>query len=231
MVYNDQLEITHLIDRDFAPITDRMRSVLLRLRAYPRVLAVSRQNLNKRLDRTIVETGLMALEGRLEYLEELPALCFSKIEDPQLLSEIEEAMQSAKLALTSFMEAVRTVVLPSSLYDSFRLGAPLLERLIQSSELVEDSLEGLLEKGRQELARLTVELHKVSEELDPHLTPQEAFHTYIESEHFSEGNILRETSSMLERLRTFIIEKDIVAIPSEVRCVVEETPAHMRWAF
>ena len=231
MIYNDQLEITHLIDRDFAPITERMRSVLLRLRAYPRILAVSRQNLNTHIDRTIVETGLMALEGRLEYLEQLPARCFAQIEDPQLLSDLEEAIQSAKLALSSFMEAVRSVVLPHSLYDSFRLGASLLERLIQSSELVEDSLAGLLEKGRSELDRLTVELYKASEELDSHLTPQEAFHTYIESEHFSEGNILRETTSMLERLRTFIIEKKIIAVPSEIRCVVEETPAHMRWAF
>jgi hypothetical protein len=231
MVYNDQLEITHLIDRDFAPITERMRSVLLRLRAYPRVLAVSRQNLSTRLDRTIVETGLMALEGRLEYLDELPDRYFGQIEDPQLLLDLNEATQSAKLALSSFMDAVRTVVLPQSLYDSFRLGAGLLEKLIQSSELVDDSLEGLLEKGRRELERLTAELHKASEELDPNLTPQEAFHTYIESEHFSESNILRETSSMLERLRTFILEHNIVAIPSEIRCKVEETPAHMRWAF
>src|ERR1035437_6723835 len=37
MVYNGHLETTHLLDRDFAPISERMRSVLVRLRAYPRV--------------------------------------------------------------------------------------------------------------------------------------------------------------------------------------------------
>ncbi|SRR5579883_314389 len=231
MVYIDQLEITHLIDRDFAPFTSRMHSVMMRLRGYPRVLAIARQNLNTNLDRTIVETALMALEGRLEYLEQLPGRTFSKIEDPRLIEELSDAIQSAKLALSSFMEAVRTVVLPNSMYDSFRLGSNLLERFIQTSEVINESLESLLDKGRREMDHLTVELFKASEELDPQQSPREVFHTFIESEHFSEQTILRETSSMLERLRHFILRNELVSIPSEVRCTVEETPAHMRWAF
>ncbi len=231
MIYNDQLELTHLTDRDFAPITERMRSVLLRLRSYPRVLAIARQNLSAHLDRTIVETGIGALQGRLEFLEGLPERTFSAIEDPELLEDLMDATQSAKLAISSFIEAVQSVVLPHALYDSFRLGPDLLERFIQSSELVEDSLATLLDKGRQELDRLTLELFKVCEELDPHLSPREVFHTYIESEHFSEQNILRETESMLERIRSFVISEGLIAIPSEVRCTVQETPSHMRWAF
>ncbi|MFI5202025.1 MAG: DUF885 domain-containing protein [Candidatus Kapaibacterium sp.] len=231
MIYNDQLELTHLTDRDFAPITERMRSVLLRLRSYPRVLAIARQNLSAHLDRTIVETGIGALQGRLEFLEGLPDRTFSAIEDPELLEDLKDALQSAKLAISSFIEAVQAVVLPHALYDSFRLGPDLLERFIHSSELVEDSLETLVDKGNQELDRLTLELFKVCEELDPHLGPREVFHTYIESEHFSEQNILRETENMLERIRAFVIREGLIAIPSEVRCTVKETPAHMRWAF
>src|SRR5207249_7412293 len=79
LLYGDHLELTHLLERDFAPIEQRLRSVLLRLRAYPRLLAVARQNLRSQLDRTIVETGLMALEGRLEYLEMMPAKYFGEL--------------------------------------------------------------------------------------------------------------------------------------------------------
>src|SRR5213075_1387156 len=120
------------------------------------------------LDRTIVETGLMALEGRLEYLEQIPAKCFGEVEDQKLLEDLREAIQSAKLAISSFLSAVREVVLPQALYNSFRLGADLLERFLRSSELVDESLESLLDKGRREMDRLTVELYKISEELDPH---------------------------------------------------------------
>ncbi len=231
MIYNDQLELTHLIDRDFAPLTERMRSVLARLRAYPRILAVARQNLNGHLDRTIVETGIESLEGRLAFLDTLSEQYFGKIEDPTLLQDLMDALQSARLATQTFIEAVRTVVLPHALYDSFRLGADLLERFIRSSELVDESLETLLDKGRREMDRLTLELYRASEELDPHLAPREVFHTYIESDHFSEQHILGETERMLERIRAFIVQNNLLAIPSEIRCTVRETPAHMRWAF
>jgi uncharacterized protein (DUF885 family) len=231
MSYSGQLELNHLIDRDFAPLTERMRSVLARLRAFPRVLAVARQNLGSKLDRTIVETGIESLEGILQYLDQLPAKYEGKIEDPALALELLEAIASARLAVSSFLEAVRTVVLPNAMYDSFRLGKELFERFVQSSELVTDSLETLLDKGRREMDRLTLELYQASEELDSKLTPREAFHTYIESEHFSEQTILSQTESMLERIRTYLIQNNIVAIPSEIRCTVKETPAHMRWAF
>ncbi len=231
MFYNGQLELSHLIDRDFAPLTERMRSVLARLRAYPRILAVARQNLSSNLDRTIVETSIESLEGILQYLDALPEKYADKISDANLLQDLGDAISSARLAVSSFLEAVRTVVLPNAMYDSFRLGADLFERFVQSAELVTDSLETLLDKGRRELDHLTLQLYQASEELDSKLTPREVFHTYIESEHFSEQSILSQTTTMLERIRTYLIQNNIIAIPSEVRCTVRETPAHMRWAF
>src|SRR5438067_13867888 len=36
---------------------------------------------------------------------------------------------------------------------------------------------------------------------------------------------------MLEEIRQFIIDKDIITVPSEVRCKVEETPEFLRWGF
>jgi hypothetical protein len=231
MAYNGQLELSHLIDRDFAPMTDRMRSVLARLRAYPRILAVARQNLASKLDRTIVETSIESLEGILQYLDVLPAKYEGKVQDGALLQDLSEAVPIARMAVSTFLEAIRTVVLPNAMYDSFRLGPELFERFVQSSELVEDSLEVLLDKGRREMDRLTLELYRASEELDSKLTPKEVFHTYIESEHFSEQSIISQTSNMLERIRAFLIANNIIAIPSEVRCTVRETPAHMRWAF
>lgn len=231
MVYNEQLEIMHLVDRDFAPVQERMRAVLARLESYPRVLAIARQNLSAYMDRTIVETGLEAMEGRLSYLDQLPDLVFSEIKDPQLEADLVQAIQTAKLAIRSFANAVRTVVLPMAMYDSFRLGEELMTRFIKSSELVDESLDALVEKGQREMDRLTVELYKASAELDANANPREVFHTFVESEHFSETTIVREVESMLERIRKFVIQNNLVSVPSEVRCRVQETPAHMRWAF
>jgi hypothetical protein len=231
MIYNDLLELSHLLDRDFAPLQERLHSVVMRLRAYPRVLANARQNLKTRLDRTIVEVGLAALEGRLEQVDRLSRDYLTGAEPPSLLEDLSEATQSARMAIASFIQAVRDVVLPNALYDSFRLGAELLERYIHSAELVDESLDSLREKGKREMDRLTVKLMDACASLEPGSSPREVFNTYVETEHFNERTILQETSSMLERIRAFVIRKGLVSIPSEVRCKVEETPPHMRWAF
>ena len=231
MVYDEQLELSHLLDRDFAPFQDRLRAVILRLRAYPRVLAVARQNLKMRLDRTIVEIGLAALEGRLEQLDRLPTEYLTGSEPPRMIEDLTEAMQSARMAIASFIQAIQDVVLPHAMYDSFRLGPDVLHRYLQAAELVDDPLQVLLERGYREMDRLTVKLMETCAELEPGANPREVFHTYVESEHFSERTILQETASMLERIRSFVIRRGLVSIPSEVRCSVRETPPNMRWAF
>jgi len=231
LLYGDHLELSHLVERDFAPIEQRLKSVLLRLQAYPRVLAVARQNLRSQLDRTIVETGLMALEGRLEFLETMPGKYFGELQNAGLRADLIDALLAAKLAITSFMDAIRTVVLPHALYDSFRLGPDLMQKFVRSSELMDKSLDELLAEGRREMDKLTADLLKTSESLDPRLSPREVFHNFVETDHFNEKTLLRETERMLERIRTFILQKGLIAIPSDVRCKVEETPAHMRWAF
>ena len=152
MAYNNQLELSHLIDRDFAPITERMRSVLARLRAYPHSRRGAAKSLGSKLDRTIVETSIESLEGILQYLDQLPAKYEGKIEDPALaLAELHWKPSPARGSrFPGFLEAVRTVVLPNAMYDSFRLGKELFERFVHSSELVTDSLETLLDKEANE---------------------------------------------------------------------------------
>jgi uncharacterized protein (DUF885 family) len=36
---------------------------------------------------------------------------------------------------------------------------------------------------------------------------------------------------MLEELRQYLIDRDLISVPSEVRCKVKETPSFMRWGF
>ena len=96
------------------------------------------------------------------------------------------------------------------------------------------SLDELLELRQTERANCETADHFAAAarwKLDASLSAEDAFHTYVESEHFSEKSLFRETESMLERIRTFLLEKHIISIPSEVRCKVEPTPEHMRWAF
>ncbi|HET6512399.1 MAG TPA: DUF885 domain-containing protein [Candidatus Kapabacteria bacterium] len=231
MFYNQQVSVNHLFERDYAPLDIRSRSALLRLRAIPRVLAVARQNLLNTVDKTIVETAIASFEGRISYLDELPLAHLNNVTNHGLREMLDEAVQDAKMAILSFIESMRNVLLPQASYDSFRLGAEKMTEYLARTELVTESIADLQERGQREMDRLWARMAELTREIDSAMSPEDVFRTYVESEHFSEKNLIPETESMLERIRKFLIAKNIITVPSEVRCKVAPTPAHMRWAF
>jgi uncharacterized protein (DUF885 family) len=231
MFYNQQVSVNHLFERDYAPLDVRSRSALLRLRAIPRVLAVARQNLLNNIDRTIVETAITSFEGRISYLDELEDAHLNNVTNQGLREMLDEAVQDARMAIVSFIESMRNVLLPQASYDSFRLGADKMSEYLARTELVTESIADLQERGQREMDRLWARMAELTREIDSSMSPEDVFRTYVESEHFSEKNLIPETESMLERIRKFLIAKNIITVPSEVRCKVAPTPAHMRWAF
>jgi uncharacterized protein (DUF885 family) len=53
----------------------------------------------------------------------------------------------------------------------------------------------------------------------------------VSGDHPGEEELISATRAILEDLRRFLIEREIVSLPGEVRPIVEETPAFNRWAF
>lgn len=230
MFYNQQVSLNHLFERDYASLEQRARAALLRLRAIPRVLAIARQNLLPTIDRTTVETAIASLSGRINYLDELPGL-LQPLTGTGLWTMLLEAIQDARMAITSFIESMRNVLLPAASYDSFRLGEEKMQEFLRRTELISIPVSELKAMGQREMDRLWAKLSELARAIDKELSAHEVYRTYVESEHFSERNLIPETELMLERIRKFLIQQNIVTLPSEVRCRVVPTPAHMRWAF
>ncbi len=68
-------------------------------------------------------------------------------------------------------------------------------------------------------------------ELDPERSPRDVYERYVASVHAERGELVSETEQMLEDIRSFLIDHDVITVPSEVRALVAETPRHLRWAF
>jgi len=231
MFYSTQMHIQHLFEREYCPLEDRVRAAIMRLRRVPQALAIARQNIANVVDRTIVETSISSFEGYLTFYNDVSDIYLGSIQTTTLFEEFEEALLSAKLSLASFIDSIKSVLLPKALYDYFHLGDDLLQKLIKHAELVEESTDELLTRGRIELNALTSRLLEVSRAIDPHSSPHEVFQDYVESDYFHEDIVIREVNNMLERIRSFLINRNIIAIPSDVTCKVLPTPEYMRWAF
>ncbi len=228
MWYLQALEITNFLVRSYAPLEERLRAAIGYLLNTPRVLVTARANLLPSLPRPFVETSLEAYRGMLSfYAEDLPRWA-SPLTDGALRAELDAARRAAQGAVEAFVQDLEGRYLPAS-NDDFAIGADNY-RLMLQGELVDLPLETVLAIGERDLARNLQGAREKARQVDPNATVEQVF-AMLRSEHPAAAELIPMTSSLLEELRQFLLDKDVVSVPSDVRAQVAETPAFMRWTF
>ena len=71
---------------------------------------------------------------------------------------------------------------------------------------------------------------EVASNIDGSKSPAEVI-AAVAADHPAPDTLIAETRDMLEDIRQYLIEQDIVSVPSEIRCETVPTPSFMRWAF
>jgi uncharacterized protein (DUF885 family) len=87
----------------------------------------------------------------------------------------------------------------------------------------------LQEVGRADLAANQEAFHKTAKRIDPAKDPKEVLED-IERDHPTAEGLIEDTRAMLEEIRGYLIDHDIVSVPSEERAQVIETPRFYRFA-
>ena len=228
LVYMYPTDVSIYLKRSYAPLPDRVRSMVRHLRAVPEYLSVAGGNLREQLPRAPLETAITAFEGQAGYVRGDLRGTAGKLGDRALLRELEEASAAATSALERFTELLRGRLPHAD--GSFAIGRESYEKMLRYGEMVDLPLERVLEVGEANLRRNQEMLRETAARLNPGADPA-ATMSALGKEHPSAGRLLPETARLLEEIRGFLIERDIVGVPSEVRCRVEETPPFMRWAF
>ena len=96
--------------------------------------------------------------------------------------------------------------------------------------MVDLPLEQLLNFGEADLKANMARFVEVAALVDADKSPAEVM-AEIAADHPAADALIPETRDMLEDIRQYIIDCDIVSVPSEVRCRTVPTPSFMRWAF
>jgi uncharacterized protein (DUF885 family) len=99
--------------------------------------------------------------------------------------------------------------------------------MLREGELTGLSPERVLEIGLNELRREQQVFANTARKIDPNRKPIEVFKE-IQKDHPTEEGLIPDTKKNLEAIRQFVIDHDIVTIPSPVRARVEETPQFER---
>ena len=226
MVYAEALDLNTYLKRDYAPLADRLRSIVAIEKQVPAMFAAARENLAATLPRPMVELAIEIARGGGDFLTHDLVDAVKDVKDDALQAEFKTANERATNELNAYADWLTAERLPKA-DDSFALGEQKYRRMLAVNEAIDLSPEAILEIGLAELKREQGVFTAAAKIIDPGKPAIEVFKD-IQHDHPTPEELLPDTRAHLERIRGFIVEHGLIDIPSEVRSNVVETPQYLR---
>src|SRR5215469_8635283 len=214
-----------IMSRKFAAPDERLKSLIAREKQMPAVFDAAKQNL-KNPPRIYSDIALEQLPGIISFFQKDVPNAFKEAKDQAAIQEFQKTNQQVISALEGYQKWVKDDLLPKSNGD-FKIGAENYRKKLLYDEMVDVPLDRLLEIGTANLHRNQGEFRRVAKLLDPSNTPEQILQE-LEAEHPTPDHLLDAFRNTFSDLRKFIVDNNIVTIPSPVPPVVEETPPFMR---
>ena len=222
------LNVTNYIHRDFAPFPERVQSLTRLLSQVPDFLNAMLVTLREEVARPILDTSIEAYGGMARFYREGLDRVAEDISDRLLLEPFNQARESAARAVDSLLAALERRLEKAS--PHFAIGPELYQKMLLYGEMVDLPLSQLVDIGQADLERNLEELAEVAAHIDRGRTVRELIEA-TGKEHPSSDSLIPDAGRMLEDIRQFIIDRDLLTVPYQQRCQVTETPSFMRWAF
>ncbi len=222
------IDLSGYIQRDYAPLEERVQALTLALECVPDYLTELKSVISGRLALPVLEASIEAYEGVAKFYESDLADSTGALKDEHLIKRFEAARNSATEAVHEFVRHLNA--LKPYADASFAVGSNKLSALLKYGEMVDVPLEHLLNIGEDDLKRNLERFSKVTESIDADRSSEEVIAS-VAADHPSAESLIDETRDMLEDIRQYLIDNDIVSVPSEARCQTVPTPSFMRWAF
>ncbi|HSQ59224.1 MAG TPA: DUF885 domain-containing protein [Acidobacteriota bacterium] len=220
-VYNFGYPIDQLISQEFAPPETRLKSLVGRLSAAPRLLSQG-QKLLKRPPVMYTQFAIEEFPGTIDYIEKTVPRAFASVKNPALWADYEAALKKARAAVTAHVAWMKETLLPRS-DGSFVLGAERYRKKLYYEEMVDTALDSLLEIGAREMERLETRAKACAERIVPGGTFADAL-AKTRANYPPKDSLLAAATAMLEGQRAFCVASKFLAMPSEERCTVRPTP-------
>ncbi len=212
---------------DYAPVTERARRILSKLRQVPRFIAAARENI-KEPPGIFAKVGLETFRGVQKFIETDLPRALSEVDDLHLLGDLADASTEAAETLAGYIDYLEREVAPRS-RASFRLGREKFEQKLKLEEGIGLNADRLLSIVLRALGETAEEFRSVVGRFGSG-DPVEVWRQ-LKRNHPPAGGLVEEARSQVEKLRMFVERHDLVSIPDEQPIVVAPTPDFYRWSF
>ena len=226
MVYARAADVNVYIKRNFAPLEDRVRSLVAIESQIPNILIAARTNLNEVVPKPYVELAIQIAKGSADFLKKDLVAAIGNLKDEQLRVAFHEANRRGANALNDYAAWLEREKLPKASMD-FALGEEKFGRFLAQTQLVDLPPQKILEIGLEQLKAEQAAFAEAAKKIDPNKSPIEVF-KQIQSEHPTPQNLTADVAKDLDKIRKYALSQHLVSIPSEIRAKVKETPQYLR---
>ena len=226
MVYARAADVNVYIKRNFAPLEDRVRSLVAIESQIPNILIAARTNLQEVLPKPYVELAIQIARASSNFLKKDLVAAVAGLKDEQIRVAFQEANRKAANALNDYAAWLEREKLPKASLD-FALGEEKFRRFLTQTELVDLPPQKILGIGMTQLKAEQEAFAEAAKKIDPNKSAIEVF-KQIQSEHPTPESLIPDVAKDLDKIRKYVSSHHLVGIPSDVRAKVKETPQYLR---
>lgn len=210
---------------DFAPVEERARRVVSKLRQTPRLLEAAQANVEDPPG-IFLKTGAETFDEVVTFIERDLPRAFRGVEDLHLLGDLADAATEATDAIKQYTAYLRDTQAPRS-RATFRLGRERFEGRVRHQDGIAVNAERLLAIAQAELERTQARFGEVAARIDPAADPADVW-SAVRAKHPAPGELVETVRAQLVDLLAFVERNAILTVSDTGPLVVAPSPGVYR---
>jgi hypothetical protein len=225
VMYAGSISADIYIDREYAPIEERIVAYTDYMSHLPAMLKTMKENLQPPLPAAYIKTAKGIFAGMAGYLTDTVPGLFAAVEDEPLQRRFSEA--NTRAAEAAGQAAAWLDSLNATASDDFALGEERFLKMLKATEGVDITLADLKAAGELNLEQNLNKLYEACAEFAPGESTEDCV-LKVQGRKPPEGAVGGATRQLPD-LRKFLEDNALVTIPGTENALVDESPPHKRF--
>ena len=215
-----------LLERDYAPLPERVRALVRRMQGIPALLDVGKANTSEEAPPLWVDIAIASSLGLDKFLQgAVPEMSEQVPEKALALQEAAIAASEANAEFRQFLEE-----LAPRARGSYAVGKTYFDALLRDKFLLDLDSDQLHEFGLWSIENSLEKLTEVASRIVAGKDWAEVM-DLVKEDHCQPDELLTAYQKEIERCRDFVQEKELVTIPPGERCDMAPTPVFLLSRF
>jgi len=219
------MDLSIYLNRNFAPFEERFKSILSLEKEIPQIVAAAKSNLADSLPKPYIESAIEIVNGTIDFFKNDLTLVLADIRNDSLSESNKTINKESIKTLVGFVSYLKKEKLPKAT-KNYNIGIRNFQKMLLYED-ISITPDKLLQIGLIELEREQEAFKSEAKIINPEITPLHVF-SNMKKEHPTAETLIPQSANRIEALWQFIVNKNLLTIPSNVRVKVKEMPQYMR---